>query len=140
MEVQNANQNLVEPLSQRELEVLRLIAAGLSSSEIGAVLTKFGYNNAVPTTMDEAEGRIEVVDRTDAPPPPAVEVDLDAADVELPPKSQLPQLPFGLSPPPIDSRSWRFIAGSGVTITQSMSSGNGVLSWIALPAPQWYLM
>jgi LuxR family maltose regulon positive regulatory protein len=57
-------QSLTEPLSQRELEVLRLIAQGLSNREIGerlflALDTVKGHNRRI-------YGKLEVRKRTEA--------------------------------------------------------------------------
>jgi LuxR family maltose regulon positive regulatory protein len=59
-----ASQPLVEPLSQRELEVLRLIAEGLSNSEISerlfiALITVKGHNQRI-------FGKLQVQRRTEA--------------------------------------------------------------------------
>ena len=64
VEVQNPNQNLVEPLSQRELEVLRLIAAGLSNAAIAEqLMVSVG---TVKTHLKHIYGKLAVQSRTQA--------------------------------------------------------------------------
>ena len=63
-EVPPAQVMLIEPLSQRELEVLRLVAQGLSNREIGeqlflALSTVKGYNRPI-------FGKLQVQRRTEA--------------------------------------------------------------------------
>lgn len=63
-EVQNPNQNLVEPLSQRELEVLHLIAAGLSNAAIAEqLMVSVG---TVKTHLKHIYGKLAVQSRTQA--------------------------------------------------------------------------
>jgi len=62
--IQNLNQNLVEPLSQRELEVLRLIAAGLSNATIAEqLMVSVG---TVKTHLKHIYGKLSVQSRTHA--------------------------------------------------------------------------
>jgi LuxR family maltose regulon positive regulatory protein len=57
-------QPLIEPLSQRELEVLRLIAQGLSNHEISARL--FLSLNTVKGHNQKIFGKLQVQRRTEA--------------------------------------------------------------------------
>ncbi|MBA3378374.1 MAG: response regulator transcription factor, partial [Chloroflexia bacterium] len=62
-----STQALIEPLSQRELEVLRLIAQGLSNDEIGqrlylALSTVKGHNRVIFAKLD-VQRRTEAVAR-----------------------------------------------------------------------------
>jgi LuxR family maltose regulon positive regulatory protein len=59
-----ATTSLVEPLSQRELEVLRLVAAGLSNREIAEKL--FVSTGTVKTHIHNIYGKLEVANRTQA--------------------------------------------------------------------------
>ncbi|MBW1708927.1 MAG: HTH-type transcriptional regulator MalT [Deltaproteobacteria bacterium] len=58
------NQSLVEPLSDREFEVLKLLAAGLSNKEIGEKL--FVAINTVKTHIRNIYGKLNVRSRTQA--------------------------------------------------------------------------
>jgi DNA-binding NarL/FixJ family response regulator len=58
------NEALVEPLSDRELEILRLMADGLSNREIGAVL--FITEGTVKNHVTNILGKLNVRDRTQA--------------------------------------------------------------------------
>src|SRR5690606_17657062 len=65
--VSPSSQPLVEPLSQRELEVLQLVAEGLSNREIGARLflaldTIKGHNRRIYNKLD-VKSRMEAVVR-----------------------------------------------------------------------------
>jgi LuxR family maltose regulon positive regulatory protein len=57
-------QSLIEPLSQRELEVLQLIAQGLSNREIGERL--FLSLNTVKVHARNIYGKLGVSNRTEA--------------------------------------------------------------------------
>ena len=57
-------QPLVEPLSERELEVLRLIAAGLSNSEIALRLSI--AEGTVKRHINHIYGKLDVRTRTQA--------------------------------------------------------------------------
>jgi DNA-binding NarL/FixJ family response regulator len=57
-------QDLVHPLSEREVEVLRLLAAGLNNREIGALL--FVTENTVKTHVVHIIGKLGVSDRVQA--------------------------------------------------------------------------
>jgi LuxR family maltose regulon positive regulatory protein len=59
-----SHQALVEPLSQREVEVLRLIAQGLSNREIGERL--FLSLNTVKGHNQKIFGKLQVQNRTEA--------------------------------------------------------------------------
>ncbi len=59
-----ATATLVEPLSQRELEVLRLVCAGLSNREIAEKL--FVSTGTVKTHIHNIYGKLEVGNRTQA--------------------------------------------------------------------------
>ena len=61
---QSKIQNLVEPLSQRELEVLRLIAAGKSNAEIAQTLVI--ALSTVKTHTNSIFGQLQVTSRTQA--------------------------------------------------------------------------
>jgi DNA-binding NarL/FixJ family response regulator len=58
------NDSLVEPLSDRELEILRLMAEGLSNREIGAAL--FITEGTVKNHVTNILGKLNVRDRTQA--------------------------------------------------------------------------
>jgi predicted ATPase/DNA-binding CsgD family transcriptional regulator len=60
----DANQALLEPLSERELEVLQLIAAGLSNSEIAERL--FVGVSTVKTHINHIYSKLSVTNRTQA--------------------------------------------------------------------------
>lgn len=57
-------QGLVEPLSERELEILRLVAEGQSNREIGAML--FITEGTVKNHVTNILGKLNVRDRTQA--------------------------------------------------------------------------
>ena len=57
-------QRLIEPLTDREIEVLRLAASGIAVSEIGARL--FLSPNTVKTHLTHAYGKLGVRGRSDA--------------------------------------------------------------------------
>jgi LuxR family transcriptional regulator, maltose regulon positive regulatory protein len=57
-------QNLIEPLSERELEVLHLVAAGLSNSQIAARLIV--TTGTVKTHINHIFGKLAVQSRTQA--------------------------------------------------------------------------
>jgi len=57
-------QSLIEPLSSRELEVLRLIAAGLSNREIGDELVV--AVSTVKSHINHIHGKLGVKSRTQA--------------------------------------------------------------------------
>jgi LuxR family maltose regulon positive regulatory protein len=59
-----ATANLVEPLSQREMEVLRLLIAGLSNREIAEKLVV--STGTVKTHIHNIYGKLEVHNRTQA--------------------------------------------------------------------------
>ena len=59
-----ANQALVEPLSDRELEILRLVATGASNKEIAATL--FIAEGTVKNHVTNILGKLGVRDRTQA--------------------------------------------------------------------------
>jgi LuxR family maltose regulon positive regulatory protein len=65
-----ANQGLLEPLSEREIEILRLVAQGLSNAQIGerlylALSTVKGHNLRIFAKLD-AQSRTEAVSRARA--------------------------------------------------------------------------
>jgi DNA-binding NarL/FixJ family response regulator len=59
-----ANQALVEPLSDRELEILRLVATGASNKEIAATLVI--AEGTVKNHVTNILGKLGVRDRTQA--------------------------------------------------------------------------
>ena len=59
-----ANQALVEPLSDRELEILRLVATGASNKEIAAALVI--AEGTVKNHVTNILGKLGVRDRTQA--------------------------------------------------------------------------
>ena len=61
---ERANQALVEPLSDRELEILRLVATGASNKEIAATL--FITEGTVKNHVTNILGKLGVRDRTQA--------------------------------------------------------------------------
>ena len=65
--IQNHNSQLLEPLSQRELEILKLIAQGLSNREIGerlflALDTIKGHNRKIFDKL-QVQSRTEAIAR-----------------------------------------------------------------------------
>lgn len=56
--------DLIEPLTERELEVLRLVATGMNNREIGAVL--FVAESTVKTHVEHIIGKLGVSDRVQA--------------------------------------------------------------------------
>ena len=67
LKIQNPKSNLLEPLSQRELEILKLIAQGLSNREIGerlflALDTVKGHNRKIFDKL-QVQSRTEAVAR-----------------------------------------------------------------------------
>jgi DNA-binding NarL/FixJ family response regulator len=58
------SEDLIEPLTEREQEVLRLLAAGLSNRDIGAVL--FIAESTVKTHVEHIIGKLGVSDRVQA--------------------------------------------------------------------------
>jgi DNA-binding NarL/FixJ family response regulator len=56
--------DLIEPLTERELEVLRLVATGMNNKEIGAVL--FVAESTVKTHVEHIIGKLGVSDRVQA--------------------------------------------------------------------------
>jgi DNA-binding NarL/FixJ family response regulator len=70
---------LVEPLTERELEVLRLLATGMNNREIGSVL--FVAESTVKTHVEHIIGKLGVSDRVQAAVWAARQ---DLVDVELP--------------------------------------------------------
>jgi DNA-binding NarL/FixJ family response regulator len=56
--------DLVEPLTEREMEVLRLLATGMNNREIGAVL--FVAESTVKTHVEHVIGKLGVSDRVQA--------------------------------------------------------------------------
>jgi LuxR family transcriptional regulator, maltose regulon positive regulatory protein len=63
-EARSENKNLIEPLSERELEVLRMIAAGYSNQEIAARLVV--ALSTVKTHINNIYGKLGVQSRTQA--------------------------------------------------------------------------
>lgn len=58
------SEDLIEPLTERELEVLRLLATGLSNRDIGAIL--FIAESTVKTHVEHIIGKLYVSDRVQA--------------------------------------------------------------------------
>ena len=56
--------DLIEPLTERELEVLRLVATGMNNREIGAIL--FVAESTVKTHVEHIIGKLGVSDRVQA--------------------------------------------------------------------------
>ena len=63
-EAASVAQDLVQPLSDREVDVLRLLATGLSNREIGELL--FVTENTVKTHIVHIIGKLGVSDRVQA--------------------------------------------------------------------------
>jgi DNA-binding NarL/FixJ family response regulator len=59
-----SSQDLIEPLTKREEEVLRLVATGMSNRDIGAVL--FISEGTVKTHVEHIIGKVGVSDRVQA--------------------------------------------------------------------------
>ncbi len=64
MEVGGASPDLIHPLSEREIEVLRLLATGVGNREIGELL--FVSENTVKTHVVHIIGKLGVSDRVQA--------------------------------------------------------------------------
>jgi DNA-binding NarL/FixJ family response regulator len=60
----SSSSDLIEPLTKREEEVLRLVATGMSNREIGAVL--FISDGTVKTHVEHIIGKVGVSDRVQA--------------------------------------------------------------------------